>query len=326
MDKLVCVEYNAPTSRRGSNGSNDRHPLPLSGFVGETLESFVNNCKQDDTIPVRFPLLGAGSRVSLLGNDRDLLDPYQLSLEGESLNPAHLYVLERKTPVSTYTRIPMGEEESLFEVPNYMSTYSLTDLLKLLKSFDYKYRHRWVWKTERASTGGCDKKYRHIFGEARVYGIDAAINTYSGNRFGGVAVEIIYKPQPTKEMIKQGIMVMRSCSDLLLFGHSEEYISYIDGIQVRRESIPHGWGWARYSEYITPKEVVSLGRFREYHKANSTVKEVAEPKKTERPFKDAPPPTKASRKWSQPTAASTGATLNTGMWIGNATTTTTGAK
>ena len=318
MDKLVCVEYTAPIARRGASSSVVQGPLPLSGFIGETLESFTRNCNEGASIPVRFPLLGPGSHVSLLGKDRTSVDPYQLTLEGESINSSHLYLLDKKTPVSMYSRIPLGEEENLFESSNYMSTYSLSRFIKLLKAFDSKYQQKWVWKTERANTGRCDKKYRHIFIEARVYGIDAAINTYDGNRFGGVAVEIIYKPQPTEDMIQQGIMVMRTCSDLLLFSQSEEYISYIDGVQVKRESILRGWTRDRYVEYITPKEAISLGRFKEYHtKIAAAAKEVASPKeKVTHPFQNAPPLSKSRRKWSQPTAAMSSATLTTTTNIG----------
>ncbi len=315
MNKLVCVEYNTNLAAR-----SEKAPLPLSGFIGETLESFLHTDKGNGSIPVRFPLLGPGARTSLLGNDRNNLDPYQLAVEGERIVPSELYILEKKVPVSLYTRVPMGEEESLFETPHYMSTYSGVAFLDLMSAFDSKYQHKWAWKTEQPNTGSCSANHRHIFVEARVYGIDAAVNTYNGSRFGGVAVEVIYKPQPTKEMLKQGIMVMRTCADLIMFSHSEEYISYIDGVQIRRESVPRGWAMERYSQFITPKEVVALGRFRDYNKKIKTaVKEVAKSKKETGVFKDSPPPGKTVKQWLQPNAANT----LTSSW---ATSTTTGAK
>lgn len=297
MNKLICVECMPQAGILGRKQAI----TPLTGLIGETLERYLHSDSKETQIPVRFPLAGPGSYVSLLRSDRDPTDPYTLAAEGEYVDKSGLYVLKDRVPVSLYTRVPICDTLDLFEKPVYFSTYSLSKFFSLTSSLRGAYQWEWVWKLEKLATNkGTDDKFKHIFIEARFYGIDSVITTYDSNRFRGVAVEIIYRPQATPEMIEKGIRVMRTCSDLYLFSNTDEYLSYIDGVSVSRERAegPHTIK-SRYANFITPKQASSLNRFKDhYAKVVEERNRVLDTKKEakEEKFKgDVPPPHKDNK-------------------------------
>lgn len=313
MSKLICVECAPQPSQPG------RKPnvTPLTGFIGETLEKYLSDKHTNDMIPVRFPLIGPSSHVSLIRGDRDPLDPYLLSVEGELVSKSGLYVLRGKTPISCYTRTPMADPDTLFERPTYMSTYSLSGLLKMLKGFRSKYSYSWIWKLEKnTQPRDLSANFKHIFLEARIYGIDSVITTYAANKFNGVAVEVIYRPQPTKEMLEKGIYILRTCSDLHLFSSSEEYVSYIDGVSIARERSDNSMVEGRYSNFITPKEATSLNRFKGHYEKvleeNNKERSSKSKEKVEVAQGDVPPP-KNSNKEERYSFAGTAASVSTSI-------------
>jgi hypothetical protein len=321
-NKLICVEC-APVSVPGQ-----RKPVstPLTGFVGETFERYLKRDSRGH-IPVRFPLLGPGSHVSLIRNDRDPLDPQQLHLEGEMLDPSSLYALPRKVPLSLYTRVPMGDFGALVERPEYMSTYSLSEFHSLLANAFNSFGHSWTWKIEKLAAEMTYPLHKHIFIEARVYGIDSILTTYGGRAFGGIALQVIYKPQPTKQMLDQGIRVLRTCSDLLLFSNTEEYISYIDGITIQREQASPPSLRQRYKDgYISPKEATSLNRFADYHEQIKKERKQDKTKGVENKefTKDVPPPPKKKKTYTYEMGPT--ATTFSNNWVVSTSSTTTGAK
>jgi hypothetical protein len=293
MSKLVCVECTPSVG----NGLGRSPNSPLTGFVGETLERYLRKGHDQVRIPVRFPLLGPGSHVSLIRSDRNPSDPYQVSLEGDLIKKSNLFVLKDRTPVSMYKRVKMCVPSELFEKPTYMSTYSLAKFREMLLNAGDIYPWSWVWKLEKDTIRAANpQSEQHIFIEAKFYGIDAVINTYDANKFRGIAIEVVYRPQPTQEMISKGIRVLRTCTDLLLFSNSDEYISYIDGTTVNRERMPQGVMSQRYGAFITPKIATSLNRFEDhYAKVLEEKNQVASAKvveKVKRVTGDVPPPNK----------------------------------
>jgi hypothetical protein len=293
MSKLICVECGPEPV----NGSRKVRDTPLTGFVGETLEKYLHEKHNEKKIPVRFPLTGPGSHVSLIRSDRDPLDPYTLALEGEYVSKSNLYVLKGRTPVSLYKRIPICKTEDIFEKPVYFSVYGLSTFIEMINQLKRSYSWSWLWKLEKnAIATTSHDKFKHVFLEARFYGIDSVITTYDGNKFRGVAVEIIYRPQPSAKMLEKGIRVLRTCSDLYLFSNTEEYISYIDGVNVPREraSGPH-LAKNRYSSFITPKQAVSLGRFKDHYAKVVEEKKRVPVAKEKKVKGDVPPPTSSKK-------------------------------
>lgn len=246
MDKLIAVEFSPLDSKAKFH--------PLFGCVGETLESLYNRAKSTNgSVPVRFPLLAPNARMGICMNDRDLLDPIQLTLEGLQLNVNDLFISDR-TPVSLFTRknittITTISLKNLFESKQYLATRSkkcfINILLPLLAN---SYTRSWVWKHEWIR----DTVPVSLFMEARLYGIDVAISTYDSNKFDGIALEIT-----TRSCCSTPPRNRYRC-DTYLFSNFIEYISYLDGAPIERESLGEIWLHSlsrRYSKVSSAKQV-----------------------------------------------------------------------
>jgi hypothetical protein len=320
VSKLVCVEY-APKLDPRSNRNNDVIS-PLIGCVGETLERFLHPHERAPTslIPVRFPLSRPGSRIARTHSEREPLDPYLLEVESIDVAIDSLYPIEDRVPTSLYTRIGAREPQYLFERPVYMSTFSRDGLLGFIKEFRKHYNNCWIWKWDASlEPGGNNSIYQPVFVEARVYGIDNVIGTYDARKFDGVALEIIYRPWPSQELIDQGTKILRSCSNVYLFSNSEEYINYVDGVRITREKTDYIHMVTKYQKFLTPSQGVALRKT----SLLGTMKDKKEPLP---PIKKAPrkAPTRPSSyaevaaeaiQWiDDSNATTTGNTTNLGVW------------
>ena len=259
VDSLISVEY-VP--------KKEKHCVqPLSGCIGETLSSFLKTNRKSDrkTIPVRFPLVGPNTHKYKIHSGMNNLCAYQLEIDGVDIVLKDICVLENKIPISLYKRISMREPQYLFERPVYMSTFSHKGMLGLLETIKSTYSKNWVWRLDSVeTTSSRTGAHPPVFVEARVYGINNVISTYNKKKLDGVALEIIYKPWPSKKLMASGTQVLASCSDVYLFSNSDEYIDYVDGVNLRRERTTFSNILNKYKNILTPKQGVALRRENKY--------------------------------------------------------------
>lgn len=252
MNKLICVEYLHPTG-------GEEVESPLIGCIGETLEKYLHPRSALTEIPVRFPLVGPGSRTFILRGDRDPTDPWHLSVEGVSIKKNRLIVLPKVTPVSMYARVPTPKEVHKVKNKQYFTLYSLKNTLRLVESLGRTMPNSWIWRKD-VPMPTMDNK--HIFLEARVYNINTVVGAHLGNKVNGVAIEISFKPQPSKEEWAAGIRVLRTRTNLYLFSDSGDHIEYIDGTRVSREAVTCARITDNLNRFVSAKKVTSLKRFK----------------------------------------------------------------
>lgn len=312
MNKLVCVEYSPKSTTK-----IDKEGLsPLSGCVGETLESFLNPHERSSKtiVPVRFPLSGQNARIGRWCTAGNPLDPHQLEVEAVDIPRESLYVLEDRVPTSLYERVSLTDPKTLFEQPMYMSTFSRDGLITMLKGFTKTYRNSWIWSWGYGNIKAPHTSpYTPVFMEARVYGIDNIIGTYDARKFDGVALEVIYKPFPSQAMLDQGIKVMRARSNVYIFSNYEEYINYVDGVKLGREKTNYVSIMDKYTKFLTPKQGVSLRRTMLTEKKQ--IKKEPEPPKEEKKKNPYSYAAVAADMFATTTSTSTSAsTIKLGTW------------
>lgn len=241
MSKLIAVEY-SPSYAGGKKAVIS----PLFGCIGETRKDMLLRAlanierasreggnPSNIRVPVRFPLASPNSRLSFWMNDRDPLDPLLLREEGKMISPYDLHLVDRK-PVSYYSgekMTPGAKLDRLFESERFLYTHSHAIMLAAVREASNHFSHVWTWKQEWSGGGGPPP----VFYEARFYGIDTVISTYDPHEMQGLAVEIISRPWPDTELRKKGVLNIRMHSDVFLFSKGKEYISHIDGVEVKRE-------------------------------------------------------------------------------------------
>lgn len=274
--KLFCVEYSPNIQLvKGSK----LVPKPFSGYVGETRTDVYAAAIRDiqrlaaegrDTskvkIPVRFPLVGAGSKLTFWMNGRDPENLLDLVEEGEQLSPYDLHPT-KDMPVSYYEKCKLTNFSQLFELfrsNKYVQTRKITEMKNAFHALRSKYPHVWAWKLESTSA-----TRKGVLFECNFYGANTVIATYDQRVFSGVAVEIVIRPWPTPEEIKQGVRNVRTCSDLILFTTTEQYVSSIDGVSVSREKVDANKviGW--YND-LTQQSNVMQQRQLLFKKSNAT--------------------------------------------------------
>ena len=272
MSNLVSVEY-APRPRKGAMTM----PSPIDGAVGETFEHYLTSKRyaKDDLIPVRFPLVAPGSYRKLLYNNRDPYDEAHFLSESVLVRKDWLHRV-RRVPVSLYSEVRGKLPSELFEKPEYVRFVSRDKFFEALKALNSIYPHVVAWKRE------WKNERLPLFVEARIYGIDTVINTYDPRKLSGAAVQIILRPAPTEAHEKAGIKVQRCISDVILFSNSSEYVSYLDGVDIKRESMSYGKLMERYNGTLTAKQYTANKRNSKPEEAGADKKYYAlpeEPKK-----------------------------------------------
>ena len=245
MSKLVSVEY-SPTPDRRSRSINSN---PLWGAYGETFEHFLGT-KPKELIPVRFPLVGPGSYRRLLYNKVDPLDEYHFRTESLLIRRSDLYQVD-KVPVSLYKKDNSAKLNKLLESNTYVQFFSKDKFLSVLDTKIAKlFPKAWSWKTENVN-----RDLRSVFVEARIYGINTIITTYNPRKFNGVAVQVISRPFPNQNELKEGIRVCRCVSDVTIHSNTDEYVTYLDGEKIKRQKAS---AVAKlYSSLVTPAQLVA---------------------------------------------------------------------
>lgn len=241
MTKLVAVEY-APTDP----GTGKRPPAnPLAGLTGETfdriLKGAINTAKKglmtlkQGVVPVRFPLAAPNGRVILDRGQNDPLDLEVLKSEAIMLPVTELFRADR-TPLSLYERRiarNIADLDELTDSSHYLVLPGKDSALRFLYEASKKYSRMYVWKRETVDN---PNEPPPVVIEARLYGLDNLLPVYDARAISGAAFEIISRPWPTAQERKAGIVAARFRSDVYLLSKGEDYIRYLDGVELQREA------------------------------------------------------------------------------------------
>jgi hypothetical protein len=241
--ELLAVEYISKGESK-KEGADALHFL--DGCRGEVCKKAwikaKQSARQGGPIPhvmARFSLAFPGNVLKLYPNwgfgDEDL-EEQGLRVPVTSLRPV------AKTPISKFTPIRWTEEmqvvQAVFEKDSYIKINSMSDLFTCFGSLEKSLQYCWAWYSESGEG-------KNVFMQARIYGIDKLIASYAPSKFNGVAIQIFTRP------IKETVERMRS--DVYLFSNTEEYVNYIDGVEIKRQLVGKGrWSPSLQGKY--PKE------------------------------------------------------------------------
>ena len=261
MSKLVCVEYNPVLNDKRSKVKME----PLIGCIGETFEHYLSRARRDGDIkiPVRFPLAAPGSRAVVHRTGVQSNDPIFFREQSVDLPVYSLFPMIRRVPISNYTRFPLDEMDGIvdkvFEKASYLSTFNRDKFVEALGIVRKIMGHMWEWKKESHITAD---QLPPTFIEGRFYGIDNIISTYDRRAFRGLAIEIIFRPQPSLAQREGGIRRVRCASDVVLASNKPEYVNYIDGVNISRETAK-GEMLDIYAGFLTAKQTMDLSKSKE---------------------------------------------------------------
>jgi len=258
MNELITVEF-FPGVPAGKTKAKLNIP-PFYGCLGETLRSLLEEsvykekygkARKDNLIPVRFPLIVPNSRLAFVRNEHNPLDPEILAEEGQLLSPRDLHVVDR-VPVSLYKRSPLkslADIDRLTDASVYFNVVGKRSILALLHEVGKKYPCQILWKRE--AIPGTPPA---VLIEARLYGLDTIVPTYEAETLCGAAIEVITRPWPNGRDRKAGVYASRMNSDVYLFSKNSNYITHLDGVDLKRETTTSAKLISFYGGFMSPLE------------------------------------------------------------------------